>query len=201
MLILTTYYFGTGRNMELIIAGVIALIVVFFVVMIYNGLIAKKNAVAFATSGIDVQFKKRYDLIPNLIESAKTYMTHERSVFERLVVLRTDAMKTGTGSEESFKLNGEISDVLKNLKVSVENYPQLRSVETFTLLQRSLNEVEEELSASRRAYNAAVNDFNNSLEQFPSKVFASMMHYEQKPYFRAADVERANVSVAQAFQR
>lgn len=168
-------------------------------VIIYNGLISKKNAVQEAFSGIDVQLKKRYDLIPNLVAAAKTYMNHERGLLEKLVELRGRALSASAGTAENLQANVELSTALRGFSVAVENYPQLRSVESFQILQRSLNEVEEQLSAARRAYNAAVVDYNNALEQVPSSFFASAMGYRPKQVFEAADTERANVSVGNLF--
>jgi LemA protein len=177
-----------------------AALVFFVAIAIYNGLVGKKNAVEEAFSGIDVQLKKRYDLIPNLVDSAKAYMQHEKSLLENIVSLRNRAMEAPAGSAQSIQANAEISTALRGLSVAVENYPQLRSVESFNLLQRSLNEVEEQLSAARRTYNSAVVDYNNALEQIPSSFFASAMGYQRKAVFEAAQAERANVSVGKLFQ-
>jgi len=185
--------------------GTIVLVVVVvallaLVVVIYNGLVSKKNAVENAFGGMDVQLKKRYDLVPNLVATAKTYMTHEKTLLEQIVALRNTAANSVPGSVENLKVNGELSGALRGFNVAVENYPELRSVEAFTQLQRSLNEVEEQLAAARRSFNAAVTDYNNGLEQFPSNVFASRMGYQRKSVFETADAERANVSVGKLFQ-
>lgn len=185
---------------ELIIALVVIALVLVVVVAIYNGLVAKKNGVDFAFAGIDTQLKKRYDLIPNLVQAAQAFMTHEKGLLERLVELRNRAAGTQPGSAENVKLNAELSTALRGFSVAVENYPEIRSVEAIVTLQRSLNEVEEQLSAARRTYNAAVNDYNNALEQFPSSLFASAMGYQRKPHFEIPEAERANVSVGTLFK-
>jgi LemA protein len=169
-------------------------------ISLYNGMIAKKNAVETAFSGIDVQLTKRYDLIPNLVESARAYMKHEKEVLERLVELRGKALSSQPGSPENLQTNAELSGVLRQFSVAVEEYPQLRAMESFTLLQRSLNEVEEQLAAARRFFNAAVNDYNNAIEQIPTSLFAAMLGYRQRTLFEAAPEERQRVSVGALFK-
>jgi LemA protein len=170
-------------------------------ITLYNGMIAKKNAVETAFSGIDVQLKKRYDLIPNLVESARAYMQHEKEVLERLVELRGRALSSQPGSGENLRANADLTAALRQFSVAVEAYPQLRAVESFTTLQRSLNEVEEQLAAARRFFNAAVNDYNNAIEQIPTSFFAALLGYRQRALFEASAEERERVSVGALFQR
>ena len=167
---------------------------------LYNGMIAKKNAVETALSGIDVQLTKRYDLIPNLVESARAYMKHEKEVLERLVELRGRALSAAPGSVENLNANADLSAALRQFSVSVEAYPQLRAVESFTSLQRSLNEVEEQLAAARRFFNTAVYAYNNALEQIPTNFVAAMLGYRPKALFEASAEERARVSVGALFR-
>lgn len=183
----------------MVVLGGVALVFLMGIV-IYNGLVSKKNNIEEAFSGIDVQLKKRYDLIPNLVQTAKTYMKHESDLLEKLVSLRSQALSTSVGSEANMKLNSEITSSLQGVKVAVENYPELRSIEAFTSVQRSLNEVEEQLAASRRFFNSAVVDYNKALEQFPSNFIASMMGYQRKAVFEAVAAERQNVSVENLFK-
>ncbi len=168
--------------------------------VLYNGMIAKKNAVETAFSGIDVQLKKRYDLIPNLVEAARAYMKHEREVLERLVELRGRALSSQPGSSENLKANADLSATLRQFSVAVEGYPQLRAAESFGVLQGSLNEVEEQLAAARRFFNAAVNDYNNAIEQIPTSFFAALLGYEARALFEVSAAEREPVSVGALFR-
>mgnify|MGYP003578136988 CR=1 FL=1 len=184
----------------LVIIGLVLMIAIVGIAL-YNGMIAKKNAVEAAFSGIDVQLKKRYDLVPNLVESTKTFMKHEKQLLERLVELRSRGLASPPGSSESMRVNAELTTALRGFSMAVEAYPQLRPVESFTLLQRFLNEIEEQLAASRRFFNAAVNDFNDAIEQFPTSYFASMLRYQRRALFEAPPEERKNVSVSNLFER
>jgi len=182
-------------EIALVIIGVLVLT---FVVM-YNGLIRKKNNVENASSTIDTMLKKRYDLIPNLVASVQTYMTHERDVLNNITALRTQAITPSLNEKDKLNINNEISKNIKSIMVSVENYPNLKANTNFLQLQGSLNEVEEQLSAARRTYNANVTEYNNAIEMFPSSVIASLMGYQRKQVFEASTEERQNVNVKQLF--
>jgi LemA protein len=183
--------------------GVIIVIVVFvglIGMIIYNSLIDKKNQVQYAFGNVDVMFKKRYDLIPNLIDTVKQYVAHERGLLEKLTVLRTEAIQPNLSSEEKVALDNRINSALGQIMVVVESYPDLKASQNFIHLQASLNEVEEQISAARRAYNATVTDYNNGVEMFPSNIVASMMKLKRKKVFEiAVEVERQNVSVNELF--
>jgi LemA protein len=176
----------------------LAAILVIGAILTYNNLIGARNAVENAFGTIDVMLKKRYDLLPNLIEVAKTYMKHEKEIFTNLASLRARAT-TATTSDEKVVLENEISGAMKNLMVSVENYPDLKASEQFTMLQRSWNETEEQISAARRAYNAAVTAYNNAVEKFPSNIFANMFGHKRKAVFVIAETERQNISAKALF--
>ena len=166
-----------------IIIGLMLLpIIVYFI--IYNSLIGKKNEVNNAFAGIDVQLKMRYDLIPNLISSVKTYMEHEKGLLEKITELRTQVMKPNLPADKLVKLDNEITSSLKSIMIAVENYPTLRASENFTVLQNSLGEVEAQISAARRSYNACVTDYNNAIEMFPSNIVARSMGYRHKEVFQ-----------------
>lgn len=184
-------------------------ILLFFIVLvivgavfiaIYNGLIGRRNRVDQAFSSIDVMLKKRYDLIPNLVATVEQYMTHERGLLTELTELRTRAVTADIPADRRIQLEDQISTVLGRVMVSVENYPDLKASRNFLQLQGSLNEIEEQISAARRAYNAAVTDYNNALEMFPSSIVAGMMNFQRRTLFVASDVERQNVDVRSMFQ-
>jgi len=165
----------------------------------YNRLIGRRNAVENAFAGIDATLKMRYDLIPNLVASVKQYMQHEAGTLTRVAELRSRAVGGGLSTNEQVEVSNEISRTLKGLMVAVENYPQLRASEDFQQLQRSLNEVEDRLSASRRAFNASVLDYNNAVEMFPTNVMANMMGLRRRAMFEIPEAERQNVNVGQMF--
>lgn len=160
----------------------------------YNGLVTKRNQVENAFAGVDVQLKKRYDLIPNLVESVKGYMKHEESVLTRLAQLRTTPYAQLT-DDQKVEMDKGMQQVVQGLRVTVEKYPDLKASENMMHLQRTLNETEEQLSASRRSFNAAVMDYNNSVQSFPTNLIAGMFHFEKKTFFEAQAAERENVSV------
>ena len=168
-------------------------------ILTYNSLIGARNLVENAFATIDVMLKKRYDLIPNLVEVAKTYMKHEQDLFTNLASLRAKATAPSATSDEKVHLENQISSMMKNLMVSVENYPELNASEQFSLLQRSWNETEEQISAARRSYNAAVTSYNNAVEKFPSNIFASMFGHQRKQVFTIAEAERKNVDAKALF--
>ena len=165
----------------------------------YNSLIAKKNQVDNIFASVDTQLKKRYDLIPNLVSSVSKYMEHERSLLEDVTKLRTQANNANLSESEKIALDAKISRALGSIMVAVENYPDLKASENVMHLQRSLNEVEEQISAARRAYNQAVTDYNNALEQIPTNFIASAMHYKPKEVFEIDESERKNVNVRDLF--
>lgn len=145
-------------------------------------------------------WKKRFDLIPSLVETVKQYMQHEQGVLERITALRSQALSTPVG-EEKFALANEAKALMGSaINIAMEAYPQLQASAQFYKLQGSIAEVEEQLSAARRAYNSAVTDYNNSLEMFPSSIVANMMNYKRQAVFEAAAEERAVPNVKQLFQ-
>lgn len=162
--------------------GIGGFFLLIFVVM-YNGLVGKKNQVENAESSIDIMLRKRGDLIPQLVDTAKVFMTHERELLEGIVKLRSQIQDAPKGSSERMGLENQLSGMLGKFMVNVENYPELKSNEHFLMLQRSINEVEEQLSASRRSFNASVTDYNNAIEMFPSNIVAGMLRYEKKEWF------------------
>ncbi|NCN41461.1 LemA family protein [bacterium] len=167
--------------------------------IIYNALIAKKNQVENSFAGIDVQLKKRYDLIPNLIATVKEYAKHEKEILGQITALRSQAMDPNVGKDQEVKINNELTGLLGGLKVQMEAYPDLKANSNFLDLQSSLNEIEAQLSAARRTFNAAVTDYNNGVQMFPSSIFAAMMGLKTKTLFEAAPEERKNHNVKDLF--
>lgn len=163
----------------------------------YVPLIKLKNKVQESLSGIDVQLKKRSDLIPNILGLASKFMTHERSLIEDITKIRTEVQKMSIlNKEEAEKVldkNSELSTKLNQLFVSLENYPQLKSDSTIIQAQQTYAEVEEHISAARRFYNSAVNELNNSIEIFPSSIVASLLGIKKMELFKILDEKEREV--------
>ena len=185
----------------LIIVIAVVVVLALFVIALYNGLIRKKNEVENAFGGMDVQLKKRYDLIPNLVATVKQFMTHERELLTKVTELRGEALKSNASNDEKVDIDNQITGAMRSIMVAVENYPDLKSNTNFLNLQRTFNEVESQISAARRAYNAAVTDFNNGVQMFPSSIMAGMMNLKTKKVFEIPEVERENVSAADLFNK
>ena len=168
-------------NTITIILIVIALIVL-WLILAYNGLIRRRYRVKEAWSDIDVQLKRRYDLIPNLVETVKGYMTHERTVFEKVTEARTKAMGAGT-KEEKLGAENILSGTLKTLFAVSENYPDLKANANFLDLQRELADTENKIQASRRFYNSNVMDYNTKTETFPTSLIAGAFGFKKEEFF------------------
>ena len=178
---------------------IILIILGIVLVLMYNSLVAKKNQVTNIFASVDTQLKKRYDLIPNLVASVSKYMEHEKSILEDVTKLRAEANKPNVSDEQKMALDAKVSSALGSIMVAVENYPELKANENVMHLQRSLNEVEAQISAARRAYNQAVTDYNNALEQIPTNFMASAMNYRPKEVFEISEGERENINVKELF--
>ena len=162
----------------------------------YNGFIAKRNQARSALSAIDVQFKKRHDLVPNLVETVKGIMVHERELLTKLTQLRESAASSSIDAGDRVGLEQALSSTLRTVSARAEAYPQLQSSQNFLHLQHALTEIEEQISAARRAYNGAVETFNNALEMFPSSFVGQSMSLEKLTFFAAAEEEKAPVKVS-----
>ncbi|PHR55611.1 MAG: LemA family protein [Arcobacter sp.] len=180
----------------LIILGIVGLILV----LMYNTLISRKNQVENIFSSVDVVLKKRFDLIPNLISSVQEYMSHEKELLEKITKWRAQAMKPNIANETKIELDQKMSGALGSIMVAVENYPELKANENIMHLQRTLTEVEAQISAARRAYNQAVTDYNNTIEMFPTNFMANMMYYTRKAVFETLEAEGKNVNVKELFK-
>ncbi len=164
-------------------------------VILFNTLIGRNNRVHQAFSTIDVMLKKRFDLIPNLLATANKYMNHERELLERITTLRSQTASGAADGNARMQTENQITQALRSLFAVAENYPTLRANENFLQLQGSLNEVEEQLSASRRAYNAAVTDYNNGVEMFPLNMVARSMGYSTRIWLEIPEEERQPVKI------
>ncbi len=173
----------------LVLLGVIILLIV-SVIVIYNGLVGLRVQADNAWSDIDVQLKRRHDLIPNLVETVKGYAGHERQTFEDVVTARSRAM-SAQGPAARAEAEGALTQALKSLFALAEAYPQLRAVESFNALQGSLGEIEEAVQNARRYYNAVVRDLNTRIAQFPSNLVAGFFAFAPREFFEiAAPAER-----------
>ncbi len=181
----------------LIVLGILALIAI----LIYNSLIGKKNQVENIFAGVDAVLKKRYDLIPNLVASVSQYMEHEKSTLEKVTEYRAQAMKPGVSNDQKIALDAKLTSALGAINIAMEAYPDLKANENVMHLQRSLNEIEEQISAARRAYNQAVTDLNNAIEMFPTNIVAGWMNLQRRAVFEITVSERQNVDVNALFNR
>ncbi len=178
-----------------IVLAVIVLIII-FLISLYNGLVRLKVQTDNAWADIDVQLKRRYDLIPNLVETVKGYAAHEKGTLEAVINARNRAMNA-TGPADKAEAENMLSGALKSLFALSEAYPQLRAVESFTSLQNSLTQIEDNVQAARRYYNAVVRDLNTKILQFPTNIFAGMLGFKQREFFEisnAAEREAPKVS-------
>lgn len=177
----------------LIIAGVVFL----WGVVAYNGLVTFKNRADEAWSDIDVQLKRRYDLIPNLVNTVKGYATHESGVLERVTAARAAAMDAGTAGTKA-EAENMLSSTLKSLFAVSENYPDLKANTNFLELQRELSDTENKIQSSRRFYNANVRDLNTKIESFPTNFIANMFNFGKREFFELEE-EAAKEPVAVQF--
>ncbi len=182
-----------------IIIGIVVVLLVLFIAT-YNGLVRRRNQVKNAWAQIDVQLKRRYDLIPNLMETVKGYMKHERETLEAVTKARNLAQQlTSAGAGERAKAEGELSSALARLLAVVENYPDLKANQNFLALQEELTSTENKISFSRQYYNDAVLRYNNQTQMFPSNIVASMTGFKAGEFFEvtlAAEREAPKVSFA-----
>jgi LemA protein len=179
--------------------GVIVLIIVLAVVVLiglmYNSLVRLRVRAESAWSDIDVQLKRRHDLIPNLVETVKGYAAHEKGVFENVAKARSMAMSATTPDQRG-QAEGMLTQALRGLFAVAENYPQLQASQEFTQLQGSLNQMEDSIQNARRYYNAVVRDLNTRIQSFPTNVLAGMFGFQQKQFFQVdAPADRENVAV------
>lgn len=180
--------------MQWVIIAIVAVVVLALIFM-YNGLVRASQRVKEAWSDITVQLKRRYDLIPNLVESVRGYATHEKEVFENVTEARANALNA-QGPVETARAENQFQTALKSLFAVSENYPQLRATENFQQLQAELTDTEDKIQAARRFYNGAARDLNTKIQSFPTNIFASMFGFRQSEYFEVGEAEAAAVNQA-----
>ena len=179
----------------LIVVAVIAVILIFWVIGIYNNLVSLRNNRENAFANIEVQLKQRYDLIPNLVNTVKGYAEHEKGLLERITQARTAAMGA-TNLNDKIEAENALSSALAGLKVSVEAYPDLKANQNFMQLQSELADIENKLAAVRRFFNSATKELNTGVQSFPAVLFANMFGFHQEPMFEVPEEERAAVQKA-----
>lgn len=171
---------------------VVAVAVVGWALLIYNGLVKQRNQVKEAWSDIEVQLKRRYNLIPNLVETVKSYAKHEKGTFEKVTEARAQAANAKTPSEHA-EAENMLTSTLKTLFAVAENYPELKANENFLELQRELSDTENKITASRRFYNGNVRDFNTALETVPKNFVAKTFSFKKEDFFELEDEEARSV--------
>ena len=174
----------------LIILLILIAVLVLWFVLIYNSLISLRNRVKEAWSDIDVQLKRRYDLIPNLVETVKGYASHEKETFEKVIQARNTAMNT-QGVKEKGEAENALNQTLKSIFALSESYPELKASQNFLELQRELTDTENKIQAARRFYNSNVLALNTKIETFPSNAVANMFNFKPVEFFQAGEGEQA----------
>lgn len=169
-------------------------VLVLYVIGSYNGFIVLKNRIKEALSGIDVQLKRRADLIPNLVETVKGYARHEKAVFENVTKARSSLMSAGSLAEKA-EANNQLTSALKSVFAIAESYPELKANTNFQDLQRQLEDTEDKVAYSRQFYNANVLEFNTKIEVFPGNILAGIFSFKAFEFFQATEEERKKVDV------
>jgi LemA protein len=170
--------------------GIVVLAMLLAIAVIYNGFVSRRNAVRNAFAAIDVQLKKRWDLVPNLVETVKAYAAHEKGVFENVILARQGVEKAEVGTRERFSHEQDLGAGVSRLLMLAEGYPELKASGHFVNLQRNLTEIESQLAAARRAYNAAVTDWNEGVEMFPGSIFAMVFGFQVADWFETPAEQR-----------
>lgn len=183
----------------IIIIALIAIIAL-WVMGLYNKLIARKNGVKNAFAAVDVQLKKRYDLIPNLVATVRQYMEHERGLLSEITALRSRAVQPGLSPNERMQIDNQMTEKLQQLNVQIENYPNLKANEGFMSLQNTLSQVEQEIAMTRNYYNTSVTQYNTNIQQFPNVLLAGLLGFQPEAVLETASGERVNVDVGAAFR-
>lgn len=181
-----------------IILLIVLIVAALWLIVLYNGLIALRNRVKEAWSDIDVQLKRRHDLIPNLVESVKGYLRHEQGLLENIAKYRSQAMDAQRAGDTATlaKTEGQLGQMLGSLRIAVEAYPDLKANTNVMQLMDELSDTENKIMASRRFYNGQVRDFNTKIEVFPTNILAGMMSFTKYEFFEITDpTERENVKV------
>ncbi len=182
-------------NSSIIVIAVAVIVVVAFVWFLYNSLIVTKMRVSEAFSQIDVQLKRRADLIPNLVETVKGYAKHEKELFEKVTKERA-SLVSAKGVQDKASANNELSQTLKSIFAIAENYPELKASQNFMELQEELSDTENKIAYARQFYNSTVLDYNTKLQVFPNVFFAKLLNFKQAEFFGATEEEKKTVKVS-----
>ena len=178
----------------IIIGIVLVVLIIFYVIGVYNGLVNLRNKVKDQFSQIDVELKRRFDLVPNLVETVKGYAKHEKETLEGVISARNNYV-SADGLEDKLKADGELTKAVSKLFALSESYPELKANTNFNNLQTELSEIEQKIVYARQFYNDAVLKLNNKIEMFPSNIVAKMFGFKQEVFFQADEAERENVKV------
>jgi len=178
----------------IIVLIVIVVLIAIWVGITYNSLVGLRNKVDNQWAQIDVQLKRRFDLIPNLVETVKGYAKHEKETLEGVVKARNTYLSSNT-PEEKMEANNELSKMVTKLFALAESYPELKANDNFKELQSTLTETEDKISYARQFYNDVTMKYNNKIEMFPTNIVAGIFHFTKGAFFKANDTERENVSV------
>ena len=176
-----------------IVVGIVLFLAIIFI-LIYNSMVRLRNRVGEAWSGVDVQLKRRHDLVPNLVKTVRTYASHERAALERTIEARTEAMRAlGSSPRAEAKAEASLTQALSGVTAVAEDYPDLRAAENFQELQRELSQIEDEIQASRRIYNTNTQSYNTKIQIFPNSIVAGMTGFKPKEYFEIDPADREPV--------
>ena len=178
----------------LIVIGILIVGAIFILAGMYNSLVQLRVRADSAWSDIDIQLKRRHDLIPNLVETVKGYAAHEKGTFENIAKFRSQAMQATTPADKA-QAEGQLTGALKSLFAVAENYPELKANDQFLQLQGSLSQTEDTIQNARRYYNAVVRDLNTKIQSFPTNILAGMFGFQQRQFFEVADADREPVAV------
>lgn len=174
---------------------IILVLAIVICIFIYNNLTRLKNLVDNAFSSIDVMLKRRYDIIPNLVETVKGYMNYEENVLTKVIELRTQAIDNKISINEKIKLDNDISSDINKIFVLSESYPELKASENFLKLQIAIIDIEDEISAARRSFNAAATEYNINIKVFPNNLVANLLHFYEVSLFRTDDTANINIKL------
>ena len=179
--------------------GITAFILLLIIIKIRNSLIFQRNEVLHAFSGVDIQLKKRFDLIPNLVAVVQQHMQHEQELLAQITQIKTKALNSKISDNQKVALDNQLSGHIDALLASAHNTPHLKTNAGFVQLQRSINEAEAQISAARRTYNASITEYNNAVQSFPNNIMAGMMGLRSKEIFHISPAERQNVNIQKLF--
>ncbi|MFN3813667.1 MAG: LemA family protein [Aquificaceae bacterium] len=180
---------------------VLLILIVLGLILTYNKLVSKRNEIENVLSSLDALLKKRYDLIPNLVATVKEYMEYEKNLLNQLTELRTKALTQSLSLQEKERIDKEISGLLRNITVVAENYPDLKASQNFLQLQQALNEVEEQISAGRRALAAVITDYNTTIQSIPYNFIASIFGFKPVEWYRIGEEERQKPNIKELFKQ